>query len=856
MTRVALKGMAQRRLRTALTALAIVLGVAMIAGSLTLTDTMRSAADSLSKDAYSGTAAAVSARTAFKVDNENGLQAPTIPGSALSAVRAVPGVGSAVGDIADEARIIKSNGKVAGSGPYFGEGYDAKAPGASKVMPFRLTSGHYATGPDQVVIDSGTAKKQHLGVGDRVRIDTAGPDRKFRITGIATFGSVKSIGTATVALFDLRTAQTLFAKQGRLDSVLVTAKPGVSNERVRAALHQALPQYKVQSAEKQDRYTLDGLKQFVSIIRVFLIAFGAVALLVGAFTIFNTLSITVAQRSRELAMLRTIGASRRQVRRSVLLEALAVGLVASLVGIGVGVGLAKGLNSVFSAIGLDLPQSGLVFKSHTIVVSLIVGLIVPAVAGLAPALRATRVSPVTALREGADIPPGRLGRYAGRIGVVVTTLGVGILALALFAPGMDATARLILMAPGAVLLFVGMALLSPHAVPALASTLGRPAQRIAGTSGSLARHNAMRNPGRTAATAAALMIGIALVAFVAVLGHGLRSSTTGALHKQVRASYVLIGQDGWSPFDPAATAAAAAVPGVDVATGVTADQAKVSGSKVDVNGIDGTQIGSVLRFDWKQGDDSVLAHLGVRGAAVTDKFASKHHLKVGDSFTATPASGHRLSLQVRGIVKPSRFNPLGLGSVTISKNTFDGAFATHKEHFAFLRTTDGTSASTTRALERALSAFPDTKVQTQSKFEKDQSAWVNQLLAIFYVLLGWAVIVSLFGMVNTLVLSVMERTRELGMLRAVGMSRRQVRRMVRHESIITALIGAALGIVVGLFLAAMVTTGLSKYGMVYSIPIGSLVAFVVVAIVAGVAAAALPARRASRLNVLNALQYE
>ena len=352
------------------------------------------------------------------------------------------------------------------------------------------------------------------------------------------------------------------------------------------------------------------------------------------------------------------------------------------------------------------------------------------------------------------------------------------------------------------------------------------------------------------------MIGIALVAFVAVLGHGLRSSTTGALHKQVRASYVLVGQDGWSPIDPAAAQAAGNVPGVKVATGIKADQAKAFGSRIDVNGVDGARVGSVLHLDWKHGSDAVLAGLGGTGAAVTDKFASKHHLQVGERFTATAASGRKLALQVRGIVKPSRFNPLGLGEVTISQAAFERTFVTHKDRFAFLTTDGGASAATTRSLERVLGAFPDTKVQTEAKFEKDQSAWVNQLLAIFYVLLGWAVIVSLFGMVNTLVLSVMERTRELGMLRAVGMSRRQVRRMVRHESIITALIGAALGIGVGLFLAAMVTTGLSKYGMVFSIPAGSLVAFVLVAIVAGIAAAVLPARRASRLNVLNALQYE
>ena len=856
MTRVALKGIAQRRLRTALTAVAIVLGVAMIAGAFTLTDTMRSAANSLSKDAYDSTAAAVSAPTTFKVDNENGQQAPTISASAVGAVKAVAGVATAQGDIVDEARIIKNNGKVAGSGPYFGEGFDASAPGASALTPFRLRSGHFATGPRQVAIDEGTARKQHWSVGDKIKIDTAGPERTFTITGVVRFGSVKSIGTATVALFDLRTAQGLFNKQGRVDSVLVAAKPGVSNEQVQASLAKALPQYKVESAADQDRYTLDGLKQFVSIIKAFLLAFGGVAILVGAFTIFNTLSITVAQRSRELAMLRTIGASRTQVRRSVLVEALAVGVAGSLIGLGVGVGLAKGLNSVFTAIGLDLPQSGLVFETRTVIVSLLIGIIVTAIAGLAPAMRATRVSPVTVLREGAEIPHGRLGRHAGKVGTVVTILGVGILALALFAPGLDATARLLTMAPGALLLFFGTALLSPHAVPRLASWLGMPAERVGGAAGGLARHNAMRNPGRTAATAAALMIGIALVAFVAVLGHGLRESTTGALHKQVKADYVLVGQDGWSPIDPAVTAAAESVPGVQVATGLKADQAKSFGDKIDVNGVDGTRVGSVLNLDWKRGSDATLTTLGASGAAVADKFASKHHLKVGDRFTATAASGKRLTLTVHGIVKPSRFNPLGLGEVTISQATYDSTFATHKDRFGFLTVNGGASDATTRSLERALAAFPDTKVQTEGKFEKDQSAWVNQLLAVFYVLLGWAVIVSLFGIVNTLVLSVMERTRELGMLRAVGMSRRQVRRMIRHESVITALIGAGLGIAVGLFLAAMVTTSLSKYGMTFAIPVGSLVAFVLVAIVAGMAAAILPARRASRLNVLNALQYE
>jgi putative ABC transport system permease protein len=844
MTRVALRGITTRRLRTVLTALAIVLGVAMVSGSYTLTDTMRGAADSLSSSAYDGTAAVVSAKTAFKVDEDFPVR-PSISEGTLSQVRDIPGVERAVGSISDEARIVGKDGDIVGTGPYFGVGLD---PSAGELSPFKLKEGQFATGPGQVVIEAGSADREGYAVGDTITVQARGPERKVEVSGIATFGDVDSIGTATFALFDLDAAQSLFDKGGRYTEILVGGP-----DPVRAQLSESLPgSVQVQTAAAHDRFSLDSLKTFVNFLKVLLLVFGGIAVFVGAFTIYNTLSITVAQRSRELALLRALGATRRQVLRSVVVEALAIGTVASAIGLVAGIGLAKLLGGVFASVGIELPSTGTVFGARTIIVSLVVGIVVTLLAGLGPALRATRVSPVTAMREGADIPAGRIGRRAPLFAAIAGALALGVLGLGLFGPGIDAEGRLALLAPGSLLLFIAVALISPRLVPRLASALGRPGQSIAGVAGGLARRNAMRNPGRTAATAAALMIGIALVAFSAVLGAGLRESTKGALAEQVRADYVIVGQDGWSPIDPDAAKAVAEVPGVDVSTGLVQDRARAFGDKIAVDGVDERQIASVFGFDWKQGSDGAYAALASGGAIVTDRFADDHDLALGDRLEVTAVKGDRLDLSVAGISKPDRFNPLGTGEVTISRSAYDESFTAERERYAFV---SAESASRPQ-LEQALASFPDVKLQSKSEFQTDQSAWVDQILGVFYVLLGLAVIVSLFGIVNTLALSVLERTRELGMLRAIGMSRRQVRRMIRHESVVTALIGAVLGIGVGLFLAGLATTALSTEGLRFAVPVGSLVAFMLVAAVAGILAAMGPARRASRLDVLRALQYE
>ena len=501
---------------------------------------------------------------------------------------------------------------------------------------------------------------------------------------------------------------------------------------------------------------------------------------------------------------------------------------------------------------MELPDAGTVFGPSTVIVSLIVGLGVTVLAALGPASRSTRVSPVTAMREGADIPPSRFGRRSVPIAVGMLGLSALLLAAAAFAPGIDAGGRGALIGPGVLLLFLGVALVSPKLARPLASVIGRPLERIGGSAGSLARRNAMRDPGRTAATASALMIGLSLVVFVSVVGQGIRQSTTGALEKQVHAQYVVGSTDGWTEIDPAAAAAVRKAPGVRAVSELTQDQARAFGKEAGVNGVDPKTIDSVYGFDVTAGAKPSPASLAGDGALVEKGFADEHGLKVGSAFTVTSAKGDRLRLKVTGIGDPPKFDPLSLGEVVVSQSTFARSFANQRDRLAFVSAAGDSQA----AIDKALAGFPTVQALTAAEFADEQMAWVDDALGILYVLLALSVIVSLFGIVNTLVLSVFERRRELGMLRAVGMTRRQVRRMVRHESVITALIGAALGVGVGLALAGLVTSAFSDQGLAFSVPVGSLIAFAIVAALAGVLAAVLPARRAARLDPLTALAYQ
>ena len=857
MIAVSLKGLLGRKLRTALTAFAIVLGVAMVSGTYVLTDTIDKAFANLFSQTYAETDARITGKAVdISVQGES-APTPGVPERLLDDVRAVAGVSAAAGMIFDEeTKLIDTDGQaIAPDAPTFAFGLDV-SPALQRFNPTELVEGRWPSGPAEVVIDARTADREGYRIGTLIGVLAEGPSEEFEVVGVARYGGVDSLGNATFAVFDVPTAQNLLDRPGELDEIFVGAQKDVSAAQLVRELEAALPgSVEVRTGAEAAQAETDEVTSFTNVLEYFLLAFAGIALFVGAFVIFNTLSITVAQRTRELATLRTIGASRRQVLGSVMLESFVIGLLSAATGLGLGVALAYGLKALFATMGAELPEVGMVLALRTVIVSLLVGVVVTLLAGLFPALKATRVPPIAAVREGAELPKSRLALMVPWAGGATVTFAVALLGYSLFVDGLGIWERLLSLVGGCLALFVGVALLSSRLVRPLAWLVGWPARRIGGVAGRLAYRNSRRNPGRTAATAAALMIGIALVTFVAVLASGMKVSNRAAIERQVAADYIVTSQDGYSPFVATAGAAVRRASDALLVTNVRTGLGKVAGSDRYITGIEPGSIAAAYRFDWKSGSDAVLAKLGRNGAIVDDVFAEEKGLRLGDAFPLLTPSGKRLELEVKAIFEPPPFYPL-LGSVSVTRATFDSLYERPRNAFTFVSVAGAPSVETKRSLASALAGYPELKVQTRGEWIAAQDAEADSFLIFLYVLLALSVIVSLFGMVNTLVLSVYERTRELGMLRAVGMTRRQARRMVRHEGVITALIGAALGLPLGVFLAALVTQALSQYDVQFAIPLVQLLVFTVVAIFAGIVAAVAPARRASRLNVLDALQYE
>jgi putative ABC transport system permease protein len=852
-TVVALKGLLGRKLRAILTALAIVLGVAMISGTYVLTDTIKSAFNTVFTTVYKNTDAIITSKSALGNNNNSNALPPSFSESLLAKVRALPGVAEAQGGIDDYAHLVGRDGKVISGHGAPPLAFSVHPHGDQHFNPLTVVSGTWPVGPHQVAIDANTASKKGYKPGDTIGVIARGPEQTYTISGVVKIGGVSSLGGATMAIFDFPTAQKIFNKVGKLDGIDIAAKSGISpSELVREVRPILPPNAQVRTGQAQAKQATKDTNGFLSIINDFLLAFGGVALFVGSFVIANTLSITIAQRTRELATLRTLGATRRQVLASVLIEAFVIGLVAAVAGLFLGLALAKGLNRLFVHFGIDLPQAGTVFATRTIVVSLAVGVLVTLLAALRPAIRATRVPPISAVREGAVLPTSRFARFS--VAAALTTIGaaVALMLIGLFVGGISTTDRLLAIGVGAAAVFLGVAMLAKTLVPPLARTLGFPAARFGGAAGKLARGNAMRNPQRTASTASALMIGLALVTLVSVLASGLKTSFENAVNSIFTGQYAVTATDNFSPISIASANALTKVPGVTVVTGVRAGEGKAFGHRIGVTGVAG-DISKVITVKWQAGSQAVPAGLGRDGAFVAKAYAKKHHLSVGSPIAVETPSGATMRLVLRGIFAP----PQGgspYGDVTISTARFDAEYQNPQNVFTFVDVAGGVTAANTAKLTNALKPFPDAKVATESQFKKNQEQGIDTLLNLLYVLLSLSIIISLFGIVNTLVLTVFERTRELGMLRAVGMTRRQVRRMIRHESVITALIGAALGIPVGIVLALMVGKAI-KYSA-FSIPVGTLLSFVVAAILAGIVAAIFPARRAGKLNVLQALQYE
>jgi putative ABC transport system permease protein len=857
--RFALRGLLTRKLRAALTGIAIVLGVAMISGTYILTDTVQRAFNELLVDSYAGTDAVVTGRGLdISVDGEK-PPSPPVDASLLEVVRGVDEVALATGSILDErnTKLLTADGEpVSTEGwPTLGFGIDTD-PALAQFNPLKLFEGRWPTGDDEVLVDVGSADSQGFEVGDSVQISTLQPARSFELVGVAKYGDVDSLGGISFAVFTIPAAQALLGREGQFDAISVAAREGVSEDELVKALEPVLPaDAEAVSATAEAEEQADEVSEFTSIFRYFLLAFGAIALFVGAFVIFNTFSITVAQRTREFATLRTIGASRRQILGSVILESLVIGLAASLTGLVLGVLLAEGIEALFGSLGVELPTADRVFATRTVVVSLLVGMGITLVAGLFPAIRATRVPPIAAVREGAALPHGRFHRYTPWIAGLVVVGSVLALARAMFADDLGTGDRLLSIAGGVLLLFLGVAMLSSHLVRPIAAVVGVPARRAGGAAGKLASGNTLRSPARTAATAAALMIGIALVSFIATLTNGMKASNREAIEEQVAADYVVTSLDGYTPFVAAAGDALAASPVPETVTSVRSEAGQVDGETAEIGGIEPETIAEAYVFDWREGDDGVLATLGTENAIVSSNYAEDHDIAVGDELTINSTADRQANVTVVGTFEPPPFYPL-LESVNVSTELFDSLYDRPRNRWTWANVAGESTDEGRAQMEEAISGFPDTQLETREEWIQREDSDFNEFISFLYVMLTLAVFVSIFGMINTLVLSVYERTREIGMLRAIGMTRRQIRRMIRQESIITALIGAAIGLPLGIFLAALVNRALSEYDVRFAVPWAQLVVLTIVAIVIGMLAAIMPARRAAKLNPLEAIAYE
>jgi putative ABC transport system permease protein len=850
MITIALRSLWSRKLRTGLTLLAILLGVAMISGTYVLTDQINNGFTDIFVKSEQGTDVSITHRSAFTANYFG--PAGTLPQSMVDTVRSVRGVAEAAG-------------QVGGSGAAVVNGTSVSTGGAPQLVfstvPERFSSSTYVAGgppsrSGEVGIDQNLATKEKLRVGGTIGLSTPQGVKPVTISGIFNFAQGTSIGGATLVTTTLADAQSWYNMPGQVSTISVAAAPGVSSEELVKRLRAALPDY---TDIKTGKQTAQDASKAVSaalgsVLTPALLAFGGVAVLVGAFIIFNAFSMTVAQRMREFAVLRSLGASRRQVLTTITSEALVMGIVASALGIAAGLGLAAGIIALMKAANIGLPASGLVLAPRTIIVSVIVGIGVALLAALAPALRATRVPPVAALQEGASLPPSTASRFGPYIAAALAVLGVVTLGIGMFTHT-TTSIRLLEMGGGVILIFVAVAMLARYIVRPVANTIGWPLAKLAGTPGVLARENSMRNPTRTAATAAALMIGLAVVVFVAVFAQGLKTSFVDAIDRSVNASFVISTQNG-APMPANALDAVRGVPTVDEAAGIYSTQVVVNGGKgtAGANAVNPALFGPLWNFHWlKGGSDALLGRLTGSNVIVEEQFALKYGLSPGKGFVAMNSAGRLAPFRVIG-----EFRDLLMTGFTMNQTTFDQFFPLTQQDPSFIlaKSTGYGVPVVKRQIAAALTAFPTAQVRTKAEFNAAQVKSINTLLYLLYALLAVSVIISLFGIVNTLVLSVYERTREIGMLRAIGTTRRQMRRIVRYESVITAIIGGILGTILGVIFAWVVTTRLGAQGITFSVPWLQLVIFLVVAAIVGVLAAVLPARRAANLNILEAVHHE
>ena len=839
MLRATLRSLLARKLRLMLSGIAVILGVAFVSGTFVLTDTMGKVFDDLFADVNKGTAVSVQGTSALGGSEDD---REPVPQAVLDKIRTVDGVAEAEGAVAGYAQVVKKDGKTykTGGAPSFGLSIDP----ASSQESLRVRKGHAPHGLDQVAIDGVTAERAHLAVGDRITILLKGPARKVTVVGIVGLDKAPSFAGASLIAFDQPSAQQLIGTPGTWSGIAIAAKPGVSQDVLQKRVAAVLPKgFEAKTQKQQVADQSKDLKNGLSVFNTILLAFGGIALFVGMFLIFNTFSMLIAQRTRELALMRALGASRGQVNRSVLVEALLVGVLSSLVGFVLGIGVAVLLRNLLDALGIKLPGGATVIETRTFVVSMVVGVVVTTLAALVPARRAARVAPVQAMRESGPAEDRSLKRRAVVGGLLLL---VGVLALA---SGLQGDGDIKLVGLGAAVTFMGIATLSPFVARPVVALIGSPFLRV-GTPSTLGRANAMRSPRRTAATASALMIGLALVATVSTFGQSAKTSLAAYVGRSLGADFVLH-TDQFDTFSPVIADRLRAQPQVDEIAAYRFGKAKVAGHVVDVQGVEAKPLVDTLRVQTVSGDITSID----RGELAIDEDVAKNHaLKLGQKVDVIWSRTGNKPMTIGAIYKKNLF----AGSYLVGGTVVDDNVTQKLLGVVALTLKPGVSADEGRAVvEKETKAFPNLKVEDQAQLIADQRKNIDGLLNVITGLLVFSVIIAVLGIINTLALSVIERTRELGLLRAVGLSRRQLRRMIRAESVLIAVYGAILGILVGLAYGAALVHALKDQGIdTFAVPVARLLWVLVAAGVAGIVAAALPARRAARLNVLAAIAEE
>jgi putative ABC transport system permease protein len=850
MFRLTLHNLAARKARLLLTAIAVMLGVAFVAGTFVLTDTINKAYDGIAATKYAETSVVV--RSDRSVDaGRMGTTHGTIPASLVGQVRSVDGVAAADAAVEGVARLVGRDGKLVDANVEQATPIGMAWATSDALNPLELVAGRAPGADDEVVIDRTSARDGGFAPGDSVQVVTNGASARYRVAGIATYGSADDAGGAGVVAFTPATAVRVLGETGRVDSVRAVADAGVSQRELAARVRTALDahgdghvQVMTGTAAVDDARTES--RKGVSFMSTFLLVFAIVALIVGSFVIFNAFSITVAQRTRETALLRAIGSTRRQVLRMVVAEAFVTGVVASAAGTVFGIGLAHGLRALLTGFGLELPGGSTLVTSRTIVISMVLGTVVTVIAAYLPARRASRVAPIAAMRDVAVDTTGRSRRRAV-IGTVTTVLGALLLAAGIGGAGAAAVAA------GTLGVFAGVVVLGPVVAPRFVRLVGTPVAKLHGMTGVLARDNAARNPKRTSATASALMIGVGLVVLMSVFAASARTSVGASVDKAVHSDWIIDTiqvQDGLSP---SVARAIDALPETASVTSIRYTPVALDGTTVQVAAIDPANVERHLDIGVQSGSVAALdGHgSGTWGLGVYETTAEKNGWHLGDDVTlsfAETGAQHFTVAAVYGIAVP-------MGEYVVSQQAYEANVARSFDSYVVIKNAPGTSEGSARqAIEGVLADTPSGTLHTVAEFRRSASGEIDKMLNLIYVLLFLAVVIALFGIANTLALSVVERRRELGLLRAVGMQRSQLRASVRWEAALIALLGTAVGTALGLGFGGALVKAMESQGIDHlAIPGARLVVVALVATVAAVVAAALPARRAARLDVLDSI---